>query len=273
MIRLLNNNDLEQVNLYLGRHEIETTFIIGNVCAFGLENNIANRRGGDYYGYFEDNILRGILPFYNLGSCIPHYETSSAIPFFAELMKDRKFEFLLGMKKIIDPLYDQIKNYKDINNCSEDSYFVNHDFKPFSLDGVSFIEASADNEEIIEYAQRANLEGFGNKKSREDVINSISYKPKEEDYIFLVANGKIRAQANIQTTTQSINQVGGVFTSSEERGKGYCKALVSEICRRITDRGKTPTLMVRKNNTPAVRAYSSLGFKYYGDYMLIKFNI
>lgn len=94
----------------------------------------------------------------------------------------------------------------------------------------------------------------------------------EEDYVFLIKDDKIVAQANIQTTTDEINQIGGVYTSEEERGKGYCKAVVSEICKRITARGKIPTLMVVKKNTPAVKAYSVLGFKHYDDYLIIEFE-
>lgn len=269
-IQLLDNSHKEIVNNYLSKHEVETTFIIGNVKAFGLENDKNIRRGADYYGYFEDDSLVGILPFYNLGSCIPHYSSKSAIPFFADIMRERNFEFLLGMESIVKPLYEEIKASKTTLEYSEDSYFVNKNFSPFNLEGIAFVDASAEKEPHIEFIQRANLEGFGNKRSREDVINTLVNKPQEEDFIFIEVEGKLRAQANVQTTTASINQVGGVFTSLEERGNGYCKAAVSEICRRILSRGKTPTLMVTKNNTPAVKAYTSLGFTHYDDYLIIK---
>ena len=273
MIKLLNNNDKKMVLDYLCNHEIETTFLIGNVTCFGLENDKAIRRGGDYYGYFENNTLRGLLPFYNLGSCIPHYETPAAIPFFVELLKEKNFEFLLGMEKIVKPLYEEIKASKTTLKYSEDSYYVNKAFKPFYLEGITFVDADASSNDIVKFVQRANLEGFGNERTKEDVINSLTHSSEEEDFIFVVVDGKIRAQANIQTTTSTINQVGAVFTSSEERGKGYCKAAVSEICRRILERGKTPTLMVTKSNTPAVKAYTSLGFKHYDDYLIIKLKI
>jgi uncharacterized protein len=78
--------------------------------------------------------------------------------------------------------------------------------------------------------------------------------------------------ANIQTYTSKINQIGGVYTLPEYRGKGYCKAIVSELCKRILGRGKMPTLSVKNNNTPAVCAYQSIGFKYYDDYLIVKFQ-
>ena len=80
------------------------------------------------------------------------------------------------------------------------------------------------------------------------------------------------AQAGIQTYTPKINQIGSVYTPEEERGKGYAKAIVSEICKRIIERGKMPTLMVNKDNTPAVRAYNALGFEHYDDYLIVKLD-
>ena len=66
MIQLLKQENKEIVLEYLEKYHIETTFLIGNVDCFGLDNNAEMRCCGDYYGYFEDDILRGVLPFYNL---------------------------------------------------------------------------------------------------------------------------------------------------------------------------------------------------------------
>ena len=119
--------------------------------------------------------------------------------------------------------------------------------------------------------KRSPLQGFNNKSTKEEVTNVLKYKSEEEDFIFLLKDNEIVAQACIQTTTSMLSQIGAVFTPFEQRNKGYCKAVVSEICSRIVSRGKTPTLMVRKDNIPAVKAYCSLGFEYYEDYLIIKF--
>jgi uncharacterized protein len=271
MIKLLTEEHKDIVLEYLEKHHIETTFLIGNVNCFGLDNNPEMRRCGDYYGYFEDGVLRGVLPFYNLGSCIPHYDSVEAIPYFAVLLRQRTFEFLLGMEKIIKPLYSHIKFKKHALEYSESSYYVNKNLKPFYLEGITIMDADITNPSIVEFFEKARLEGFHNKRASQEVINTIKYNSEEEDFILLLKDNKIVAQACIQTTTSMINQIGGVFTTPDERGHGYCKAVVSEICSRIVSRGKTPTLMVRKNNIPAVKAYSALGFQYCDDYLIIRF--
>lgn len=272
MIRLLNNNDTNEVMEYLNRNHIEVTFLIGNIKEFGLENDMTMRRCGDYYGYFEDGRLKGILPFYNLGSCIPHYESCSAVAEFANLMNNRKFKFLLGMEKIIKPLYEQLAG-KKTSSYESSSYYVNKNFTPFILENIEIKNARdipLDN--AVKFSLEAGLKGFRREMPYDKEAKAIMQKPKEEDYIFLLKDGKIVAQANIQTTTDKINQIGGVYTSEEERGKGYCKAVVSEMCSRIIARGKLPTLMVVKKNTPAVKAYNALGFKHFDDYLIIEFE-
>ncbi|TDT63603.1 hypothetical protein [Fonticella tunisiensis] len=70
MVRILSEKGRKIVIDYLERNHMESTFLIGNVIEFGLENNMEKRRCGDYYGYLKGERLRGILSFYNVGSCI-----------------------------------------------------------------------------------------------------------------------------------------------------------------------------------------------------------
>lgn len=271
MIQLLTQEHKAIVLEYLEKHHIETTFLIGNVNSFGLDNNKEMRRCGDYYGYFEHEVLRGVLPFYNLGSCIPHYDSEKAIPYFAVLLRQRSFEFLLGMEKLIKPLYTHIKFKKPAIEYSEASYYVNKNFKPFYLENVTFMDSDISNPKIVEFYKKAQLEGFHNKRTTEEVINALKYRAAGEDFVLLVKENEIVAQACVQTTTSKLSQIGAVFTPTPHRNNGYCKAVVSEICSRIISRGKIPTLMVRKDNMTAVKAYNALGFEYYDEYLIIRF--
>ncbi|QCX34405.1 GNAT family N-acetyltransferase [Caloramator sp. E03] len=273
MIRILNEKDKPVVEEYLERNHIDTTFLIGNVKYFGLENKKDLRRCGDYYGYFENGILKGIIPFYNLGSCIPHFESKNAIPHFIDLMKNNEFKFLLGMKKFIEPLYNELKSLKQSGNISDSYYFVNNNFKEFIIPEVeikSFHEIDLDC--ITDFIVETNIKGFGNMKyTKDEAIKSLNQRSKDEDYLFLIKDNLIVAGANIQTSTDRISQIGAVYTLPEHRGRGYCKAVVSNLCSRIISKGKIPTLIVRKNNMPAVKAYKALGFEFYDEYLLIEF--
>lgn len=273
MIRLLEQADKEMVLEYIGRNEIETSFLYANVVEFGLDNDQEIRRCGDYYGYFEGEELKGILPLYNLGSCIPHYETEKAVNPFAEIMKDRHFEFLLGMQKHISPLHEAVKEHKELESYSESSYFVNKSFKPFTVEGVEFHNANSSfSEAAANFILQARVKGFNQNVDVEEVRKSLIQRGEEEEYLVMEKDGKMVASACIQTYTPAIGQIGAVYTAEEERGKGYCKAIVSEMCSRTIARGKMPTLSVKKNNTPAVRSYTALGFTHYDDYLIIRYR-
>ncbi|KNF07514.1 putative acetyltransferase [Gottschalkia purinilytica] len=273
MIRLLTQADEKMILEYLKRNEIATSFLYANIIEFGIDNIRDTRRCADYYGFFDGEVLKGILPFYNLGSCIPHYEDDEAIPLFAELMKDRKFEFLLGMSKVIKPLYEKIKGHKEIWEYDESYYFINKAFKPFILDEINFINVNEINsEDIVDFIVDARANGFNQTVTREDIRETLAQRGKEEEFIIAEKNNKMVAQACVQVYTHRTNQIGSVYTIKEERGKGYCKAIVSQMCTRIIARGKVPTLSVKKNNIPAVKAYTTLGFEYYDDYLIVRLN-
>lgn len=274
MLRLLTDRDKNLLLDYHSRNEIETTFFYSNVVEFGVDNNRAMRRCADYFGWFEDGSLRGVLPFYNLGSCIPHFESDRAIPGFAALMKERSFEFLLGMDRVVRPLYRELEGAREAAEYNDSSFFMNRAFRPYTCGGLDFLDpcGAAGEEKVIDFIVHARREGFHENIDREHVIEMLEQTCPGEDKIVALSAGKPVAYAAIQTITATTAQIGAVFTLEEERGRGYCKAVVSELCRRIASRNKIPTLFVRKNNVPAVKAYNTIGFEHVNDYSFIRFR-
>ncbi len=56
-------------------------------------------------------------------------------------------------------------------------------------------------------------------------------------------------------------EIGGVATVPDQRNKGYCKALISEMAFRIMDKGGTATLTTEKTNRPMQKAAEAIGMK------------
>ncbi|HWR42988.1 GNAT family N-acetyltransferase [Sporomusa sp.] len=275
MIRLLTGGDICEVKAYLERNHMETVFINGNIDRCGIDNDRTSRRCGDYYGYFECGRLAGILTFFNLGSVIPHFESPGAVNGFVEIMRQRRFEVLAGMKWVVEPLNQALSQYKKISGYEDSYYFINREIKsqPLPRAGQITDAGEADRAAALGFVVEAYRQGFMRRFNRELAARLIDDRGPEEDLIFLLVDGVPKAQAIIQVTTNRINQIGGVYTSESDRGKGYCKVLVAELCRRIQGYGKTPMLMVRKDNAPAVKAYQSIGFTHYNDYLIVKYSI
>ena len=57
-------------------------------------------------------------------------------------------------------------------------------------------------------------------------------------------------------------EIGGVATVPDQRNKGYCKALLSEMAFRILNQGKAATLTTEKTNLPMQRAAEAIGMKH-----------
>ena len=275
MIRLLTGGDTPEVNAYLERNYMETAVISGNLARCGIDNDRMSRRAGDYYGYFSAGRLQGILVLFNLGSVVPHFETTAAIGSFVEIMRRRRFEVLVGMKRIVEPLCLALDTYKRVRDCEDSYYLVNYEKKPnpsTCLHQIAAVEA-VDRSMALTFIVEAYRQGFKRRFNQELAIKLIEDRGPEEALLFLLVNKVPVAQAIIQVVTGRINQIGGVYTSEHSRGKGYCKALVAELCQRIQCAGKIPTLMVRKDNSPAVRAYQAVGFTYYDEYVIVKFSV
>jgi hypothetical protein len=56
-------------------------------------------------------------------------------------------------------------------------------------------------------------------------------------------------------------EIGGVATVPDQRSKGYCKALISELAFRILNEGKAATLTTEKINLPMRAAALAIGMR------------
>jgi len=155
---------------------------------------------------------------------------------------------------------------------AESQYMINRQPALFPLKGAVFKTAAEVGESrAAEFAAHAYRRGYNDIKSKQEILKMFREHTKDEQFLFLLINDEIKSQAYVQTSTPAVAQIGGIYTVETERGRGYCKALTAEFCRRIGEKGKIPSLIVQKDNIPAKKAYERIGFDYYDDYSIIKF--
>ena len=275
MIRLLTEEDKVTVEAYLERYAVETVLLASNVRRYGIENDRLSRRSGDYYGYFAGSQLRGILALYNLGSVIPHFDEPAAAQHFARIMAARRFEVMAGMKQVVEPLERALYPHKLAQMYEESYCLINQANKPGSAERPYRVvdAADIDRSKALDFIVEAYRLGFQRRFNRELAAKLLDDRGCEEDFVFRTADGEPQAQAMIQAVTDQVTQIAGVYTNERSRCQGYCKEVVAELCRRSRIYGKMPTLMVRKDNFPAIRAYRDIGFTYYGDYLVVKYIV
>jgi len=80
------------------------------------------------------------------------------------------------------------------------------------------------------------------------------------NYVGIRSNGKLIAMSGQRLQVPGYTEVSAVCTHPEHTGKGYAAALMIEVMRRVRDRGETPFLHVRGDNSRAIALYERLGF-------------
>jgi predicted GNAT family acetyltransferase len=80
--------------------------------------------------------------------------------------------------------------------------------------------------------------------------------------------------AKVGTNARGIfyDQIGGVFTESHLRSRGVSSYLMTLLLQRIRSAHKNATLFVKKDNGPAIKMYSNLGFTNEGDFRISYFG-
>jgi GNAT superfamily N-acetyltransferase len=80
-------------------------------------------------------------------------------------------------------------------------------------------------------------------------------------YLGIRSGGKLVAMAGERLKVPGHTEVSAVCTHPDHTGKGYARVLMTEIMRRIRERGETPFLHSRGDNTRAIELYKLLGFR------------
>jgi ribosomal protein S18 acetylase RimI-like enzyme len=80
-------------------------------------------------------------------------------------------------------------------------------------------------------------------------------------YIGIRDGARLAAMAGERLKVPGFTEISAVCTHPDFLGKGFAGFLMSEVMRGVRDRGETPFLHVREDNTRAIALYERLGFK------------
>jgi len=81
------------------------------------------------------------------------------------------------------------------------------------------------------------------------------------EFFGMFESGRLMAMAGQRLHVKGFREVSAVCTHPNARGRGYARALMSEVIARIRNEGETPFLHSFAHNAPAIRVYEDLGFR------------
>jgi predicted GNAT family acetyltransferase len=80
------------------------------------------------------------------------------------------------------------------------------------------------------------------------------------EYLGIRVHGRLAAMAGERLSLVGFTEISAVCTHPDFRGRGYAKALVSEVARKIHGDGRVPFLTSFEGNTGAIHVYEQVGF-------------
>jgi hypothetical protein len=97
-------------------------------------------------------------------------------------------------------------------------------------------------------------------------VDPAAYRRRAEEecrdgytLLWVGADG-LRFRASVSALTADAAQVSGVYTPPAQRGRGYARRGMSELCARLLERSRNVCLFVNDFNAPAIAVYRRIGF-------------
>jgi predicted GNAT family acetyltransferase len=104
-------------------------------------------------------------------------------------------------------------------------------------------------------------------------MKSLKRSLSEELVFFAEKDGKPVSKAGTNARGFGVDQIGGVFTVTEERGKGLAAAVMEQLLAAIFTEKSRVCLFVKKKNDKAIALYERLGFTIVSDYLISYYGV
>jgi len=96
---------------------------------------------------------------------------------------------------------------------------------------------------------------------------------KEEIVHYAEREGVAVSKAQTNSRGYTVDQIGGVYTRPEDRGKGIARAVIRSLLMELFREKEAVCLFVKKTNAPAIALYNGLGFQMKDDFRISYYGI
>ena len=104
-------------------------------------------------------------------------------------------------------------------------------------------------------------------------MRSLRLSLREQLVAVAELSGRPVGKAGTNARGYKVDQIGGVYTVPEERGKGIGAVVVSELLDRVFTEKREACLFVKKHNRSAIALYERLGFAPVTDYVISYYGL
>jgi predicted GNAT family acetyltransferase len=161
---------------------------------------------------------------------------------------------------------------------SERCYKLEHLRPPSGVSGSTRLAAEKDAELVTDWrmaftAEAVPFDAASRDEIREYVLRQLNAPRTRVGTVLWEDGGRPVSMATYGGATPNAMRIGGVYTPSERRGRGYASACTAAACQEILTLGKSfVTLYTDLANATTNHIYQEIGFQPVGDAALYAFR-
>jgi GNAT superfamily N-acetyltransferase len=280
IIEILHPGDEPLLESYLKPRLASSMFLLNNMRKAGLED-YGQRYGGTYAAYIQGGSITGVVAHYWNGMLVlqANHHLDRLIGAVTRA-SGRAVSGLVGLREQVklaeaflqvDPARVRLSEIEGLYLLDIGKMRVPDDLA--SGEWIARRIKPQDKDLITKWRIGYNLEALNEKDSpilRKKISADIERAIVDGTSWILEIDGRPVSSTSFNASINEAVQVGGVWTPSEFRRRGYARAAVAASLLDAKAEGvEKAILFTGDDNLPAIKAYKGLGFQRIGDFQLV----
>lgn len=261
---------------YLNKNAETAMFLLQNIEEHGVIRGKHQNSGNFYVALGEMNEILGIFVLANRGNVLFQLESSVDSNLVVDFLIKNESTPITGVLGENSRALDFWNIFKERNSELEESFssceilYSNN----VNLDDYPDVENSMvfPKEKFETYLCYTNEfyrdQNLPDGSSKEQHLERFNYKVDNKHIWCLFDGGEILSMCSLNAKYKNIAQVGGVFTPSKYRSKGYSKKCMKKLIHDciVNLNVEKIILFTASENYPAQKVYEAIGFNRIGHY-------
>lgn len=265
MIRKVNWMNRGLLEAFLRENELSLLPLAGNYWAEGLRHTPGRLRTGHYVLAMRGGQPVGVAAGFSDGNCMAFTREEEAARELAMYAGRWYFHsvWCFGMTEEAANFFAEYAGDREMA-CIPQEMWVRRETPDWTMpEGLTFPDARTLTRDgkAVAFMQHILWECFGQRVSPDMILSRLKQRGPDEPHLLCRAGGRYVSQCHIQAWGETAAHIGGVATLASCRHLGYGRAVLEEMCRFISGKGRIPTLTVRQNNEEAMKMYENAGFR------------
>lgn len=279
-----SSSSLNNIKRFLEPYKETCLFLLSNIDTYGLTITQAPHSGNVKIIYNQKRDTREICAVFSitrLGTLLIQSSTKGTEELFKEILSSCSqdgisIKTILGEWSFCKELWDWLLNKNAITEelcVRKDPLYSLHNSQqlPLKADSARFL---VENDYV---AWRELNKGY---EREQRLVNTLPEHQVNTQFIErvrkkiiwgLFSDSKLISVAELNAKTDTVGQVGGVFTHPSYRNQGFAKRLLDNLIHDCFHLHGLTTLILFTNeeNIPAQKVYQSLGFSHIGYFAIL----